>query len=214
MYETRISPDGTKVAIRNRPDQINKWSVSNGGYYHDDHVADWTSLAPAVPDEPASHWYREEPVALEYRLIMGRSGDGQHYVGLEVLDGASSTPLLETEFDAEQFVDFMAGRIPGSVQGVLSRVARRPLLERIGKTMNNFSQVLPRGTDEGPLSAWAEETAAMIEIPAGSQITTSVTRIRDGVRVTWRAYGPMSADDCMVTEQRLSAAKDDLLAEV
>lgn len=44
MHEMRVSPVGKQVAIKNRPDEINKWSVSNGGKYHDTDVEEWTPL--------------------------------------------------------------------------------------------------------------------------------------------------------------------------
>lgn len=214
MYETRQSAAGNFVAIRNRPDDANPWSVSNGTFASDAWVADWTLLAPAPADEPADHWYRKEPVALEYRLILNRSGNVERGVALEIHDGTSSTPLIEAEFDADQFLELMTGRTPGSVDGVPSRVARRSLLERIGQPMNNFSVMFKSSTDEDKLIAWAGATAAVIDIAAGAPITTNVKRVRDGVRVTWRAYGPMTRDEIDITDQRLNAAADDFRAEV
>lgn len=42
--EVRISPDHRYVAIRNHPSKWAQWSVTNGGHYHDKHVADWLPM--------------------------------------------------------------------------------------------------------------------------------------------------------------------------
>ncbi len=52
QHEVRLSPDGRNVAIRNlreinpRYDGPSEWRASNGGYFTDAQVADWTVLTP------------------------------------------------------------------------------------------------------------------------------------------------------------------------
>jgi hypothetical protein len=212
MHETRKSRAGDFVAIRNRPGDANPWSVSNGTFASDAWVADWTPLAPA----PADDGTLTRELKVEVQLVLNRSTTRTtpHVAHIEIMDTLSRMTIMEIHLTAEEFHQFMAGRTPGGVDGVLADVATPHLLARVGKTMNNFSEVFPYLTDEAKLAGWAVETAAAIEVPAGTQITTNVKRVRDGVRATWRAYGDMSPDDITITSQRLSAAADDFKAGV
>lgn len=49
--EVRLSPDGYNVAIRNRDSKTAPWRVTNGGYYRDDQVSEWTPLLPVSNED-------------------------------------------------------------------------------------------------------------------------------------------------------------------
>lgn len=207
MYETRVGPTGNSVAIRNRPSDLAlPWSVSNGTFVSDESVADWTPLAPATPSaSPDGLDSRFRPVALEFRLALNRQGgrakDAGKVAWLEITDSASQVGVMEAGFTAEQFADLMAGRIPGSVDGVLTDVLRPDLMERIGKTLHTWIRILPIGVDEQAVAARAEELRAFEGLA-----TVGVKRVRDGVRVTWRTWEKLSGAEAVAIERRLSTA--------
>jgi hypothetical protein len=52
--EVRLSPDEQNVAIRNGMTEWSPWRVSNGGWYSDAQVSDWTPLLPASSEDGAA----------------------------------------------------------------------------------------------------------------------------------------------------------------
>jgi hypothetical protein len=52
--EVRLSPDKQDAAIRNGSSPWAPWRVTSGGWFSDEHVADWTPLLPAPSEDGAA----------------------------------------------------------------------------------------------------------------------------------------------------------------